>query len=80
MDIGGKDTQCRLVQTQRSSYGAWNSAMEQPTEILRFRIREEPVLGLARKELRFSIVALIVLCFAFVARTALVTHRYFGYC
>lgn len=76
MNIGGKDMQCGLVQTQRTNYGARTSAMEQPIENFLFRIREEPVLGLTGKELTFSIVALIVLCFAFLARIALITHGY----
>lgn len=54
--------------------------MEQPIESLWFRIREEPVLDLAGKELTVPILALIELSFVFAARTVLITHQRFGYC
>ena len=38
------------------------------------------LLGLAEMELVFTIAALIVLCFALVARKVLITYQCVGYC
>lgn len=40
----------------------------------------EVVLGLAEMELTFSLAALVLLCFAFVAKTVLMLHHFFGCC